>query len=642
MLNKFLNKKKYSNQLFIEELLKKDFNEEYLTESLKSENVNINYKDENSNTFLHICLLKNKFKSALWLIKHIPDTKSYNNNHQRAIDIIIDKDNHQLLRAILNLEDIDLNKKDNEGRTLLQDTTILGYSDMAKILIEFGADINSIDNNGRNVIFDALAFGDHNFIDYLISFDNIELNNIDINNNSVLHHKEIYDNDHLAVSFIQAGADPTIKNQNGQTFICDTALRGMDGYHVLDTALKHGADINSRVANENTILMELIASTTKLSAEEEERRKSLLEISKKVLLHGIDTNAIDINNETALFKAVRVQDIELISFLLSAGVDPNIQNNRKFTVLVYAVLQGLDSLDIVLLLLRYKADPLLKDTNFRTLYEVLNEIILHTHNKQKMNDRYILSLITKEGQYIRILKEILEQNNEDLNFLDSTGNPLFFNPLLNDHFPLFKLYIKHGLDIHTVNVDNHNIFFEYVLQVFKDNNLDVDFQNNISMLLSAKLDHNFQDHSGYTVVHKILETDCDINLFNTLTQVVLFDYFQTDKLGRSVMHTAVWHDKQVIMKRINNINPNIMNIADSYGILPLTYAALLGNQQLVLLFIEMNANIKSGINVPSQALLKFSPMLKNLNKLKDNIVDKDILAKIDMVIDQVKRDFKMI
>lgn len=609
---------------------------------LLSEKFDLNYQDSNGDSFLNICLKKSKFKSALWLINNKIDITLLNNDHKNSLDIAIDKGNKQLIKVLLSSDKININKKDSYGRIILQDVVVLGYNDIAEILIEYGADINSRDKNNRNVIFDALSYGNEKFIDYLLSHKHLELNNVDINQDSIMHHPQVVEDDNKALKLILGGADTTIKNKNGETFLCNSALRGIENFHIVATAIQNGADINSRVANENTILMELIQATSKLSEDEKDRRKSLLEVSKKVLINGLDINAIDDNNESALFRAIRVSDIELVSFLLEAGVDPNIQNNYSQTVLFETAYQGIDSIDILLLLLKYNADPTISNNQNQTLYEVLNNIILHTHGKKTLDDKFILSKISKEGQYILVLKELLEDNKKDLNFLDSTGNPLFFNPLLNDHFPLFKLYIKNGLDIQNTNSHNHNVFFEYVLTVFKDDNLDVDFQNNVSMLISSKLDQNYQDDTGYTIVHKILGTKCNIHLFDILTQVVLFDYALTDKLGRSVMHTAVWNNKTKIMKRLHLIDPNIVNISDNYGILPITYAALLGSQELVLLFIKLGANVKSGLTIPDYAIKKFSPMLKNLDKLKENIDSPDTLEKMRIVIDQVKRDFNIL
>ena len=641
MLKNIFNKKQYSNESLLEELFQHDFDENILKDILASSNVDINYQDTKGNSFLHICLEKSKFKSAFWLIKNKINVKLCNNKNQMALDIAIEQNNKQIVEIILSLNKIDINKKDKFGRTLLQNTVVLGYNEMAEILIEHGADINSKDIHNRNVIFDALSYGNEKFIDYLLKYQVLMLNNVDANHDSIMHHPQVKQNDILANKLIEKGANPTIKNSKGATFLCDTALRGMDGYELINTALKHGVDINSRVAHNNTILMELISASTNLSVNEQEKRDSLIDMSKFILLNGMDINAIDDAQESALFRAIRVNDIELVSFLLSEGVDPNVQNIHSQTVLNEIAYKGADSLNILILLLRHKADPNIKDDKGRTLYEILNEIILQVHNKKPMTDQFLLSKINKEGHYMVVLKELLSRNKKDINYLDSTGNPLFFNPLICDHSALFRLYIKSGLNIHTLNKEKHNIFFEYVLKVFESDIEYDEFQSNISMLLSAKLEHNYQDDKGRTVVNKIIFTKCNRNLFKILVSVVRFNYNLTDHLGRSVMHDAVWNDKKNIIKIIHEINNEVVNIPDNYGILPITYAALLGNQELVLLFIELNANIKSGITIPQNAHDRFSPMLKNLNTLLLNIEDGDILNKMEIVIDQVTRDFNL-
>jgi hypothetical protein len=64
------------------------------------------------------------------------------------------------------------------------------------------------------------------------------------------------------------------------------------------------------------------------------------------------------------------------------------------------------------------------------------------------------------------------------------------------------------------------------------------------------------------------------------------------------MHTAIWNAQYQVMKKIHLIDKDCVNIPDIYGILPMTYAAILGNQELVLLLIYLNANVKSGIKIP--------------------------------------------
>ena len=624
---------------FLNELLKTTPNKEYLNDILESGKVNINQVDKDGNSFLHICILKSKSKSALILIKHKIDTSIKNNNGKTAFNLAYEKKNHAIVKALLLATKVDINKKDKFGRTLLQDSVVLGDNEMAKILIENGADINSKDNNGRNIIFDALSYGDENFISYLLSFKDLELNNIDVNGNSIMHHPQVKAHDNLAIMLIKAGADTTIQNRLGHTYLCDTALRGIEADHIVKLAINYGADINSKVANGNTILMELIHAQAKLPPTETKKKESLFEMAKKNISYGIDIDAVNRNGETVLFETLKTKDPKLLTYILEQGATIDLKNKHSHTPLHLMIYQGKEALELILILLKYGANPLIRDGNGKTIYEVLNDLILHTAKKKELTDPLMLSLVKQNGHYLELLKELLKINKQDLNFLDSNGSPLFFTPLLYDHFALFKLYIQNGLDIHKTDIENHNIFYKYVLKVFQDDKTNIDFQGILSSLLSKKVDQNFQDETGYTVVQKIMDTKCNTHLFDILTNVTPFDYSKTDKLGRSVIHTGVWYSKKDIIKRIHLKDPKAINIPDSYGILPITYAALLGAQELVLAFLDIGSNIASGRPISKAAIKKFKPMLKNLPNLLKDLEDDTTIQKVNMVIDQVKRDF---
>lgn len=642
MIDKFLKKIKYTQKDFENELFKKDIDLNLL-DTIKNElKLDLNGIEKQGDTLLNICIEKSLLKSAAWLIDNGADTEKKNRYGQDSLDTAIECSKAPIVNKILSLKVHNLERTDKDNRTLLQNAVMEGKNDIAKLLIDYGADVNHKDANGRNVIFDALSYGNEDFIDYLLEINGIELDNVDVEHNSVMHHHEVICNDKIAKKLIEKGADTTIKDKNGNTFLCKSALRGIEAYDIVSLALRNGADINSRVADENTILMEIISSCTKLSNEEKERRESLYAMARQIVFEGISVDAQNIDNETALFKAVKTKNVDLTAFLLDSGVDPNIQDKYFQSALHYAVYDGAESMDIILLLLRYGASALVKNEKRQTLYEILNGIVLHTHGNKSLDDKFVLSKIKQDGHYIIVLKELLNYSRSDLDFLDSNGNPLFFEPLLYNNFQLFKLYIRNGLNIHNVNKHGHNILFEYILKVFKDNEDNQEFQNNISMILSKKVDHNIQDKEGSTILHKVLATPCDKTLFNKLTDTILFNYELTDNLGRSVIHNTIWHDKPYQMKKIHEKNRKVVNIPDSYGILPITYAALLGSQPLVILLLELNSNVKSGLKISDSTIEQFKPMLKNLEKLKEHINDKNILTNIEKVIDQVKRDFRVL
>ena len=92
---------------------------------------------------------------------------------------------------------------------------------------------------------------------------------------------------------------------------------------------------------------------------------------------------------------------------------------------------------------------------------------------------------------------------------------------------------------------------------------------------------------------------------------------------------------------IEHISPNIINQPDGYGILPITYAALLGNQKLVLTFLNLKSNIHGSKKIAKQAINQFSPMLKNLPKLLENIDNQTDLDHLQTITDQIKKDFNV-
>ncbi len=642
MLGK-LFKREHNNVTFLQELLHKEPKLDWLEEGLKSELIDIDHKDKDGNTFLIKCLKVAKYKSAVWLVNHHADSTIRNNENKSAINIAIEKGNLLVVKELLDLDKLDVNQKDIDGRSLLQNVVVFGNHKMAKLLINYGADINNVDNNGRNILYDALSFGDQQFIQYLLGLKEIDINFIDEDGNTLMQHPEVIKNDAIAKDLLVAGVDPTVKDKKGESYLFQTALRGDEAEDIIDLALEHGANVNSKTAKENTIMMELISASSKLSVDEKGRRASLLKTTTKMLDFGGDINALDSENETGLFNAIRLKDFELISFLLSNNIDPNIQNKNAETALSLIALDGVKSLDLILLLLTYDATPNLKNKKGQTLYEVLNDIILHNYGTKLLEDEDLISNIDEHGQYITIVKELLEHNEDELNYLNSKGEPLFFKPLLYEHTTLFKLYIKYGLDIHTVNKANHSIFFEYILKIFENNKSDPKtcemFQNNISSLLSSKVEKNYQDALGFTILHKIISTNCNKKLFKILTKIVLFDYTLTDNLGRSVIHNAVWSNKAYVIKIIHSIDPKVMNIIDNYAVLPITYAALLGNQNLVLLFLELGSNVSGSKEIPQKAVKKFSPMLKNLDKLRIGLEESPYLTSVETVIEQVQRDF---
>lgn len=635
MFDKLFKKNQSPYEIFTTELLKKSTDKKILEKMLDNGEIDINQRNEENESFLHLCLKAKKPQLALWII-----SKKIKLDTQ-AFDLAINNQFHKIVKFILNNIKVDINKKNEFGRTILQDSVILGDHEMARILIDNGANINSLDNKNRNVLYDAISYSDPKFINYLLEFEELELNNIDISNSTIFDHKSVKNNNELAINLIKKGADPTIIDQDGRSYLCYCALNGIDGLEIINLAIEKGFDINSKVKNNYTILMVLVEELLNLKKDEDEdRRKAIRYMIKDLSSKGLNINALTIENESVLFKAVRANDEELVKLLLSLKIDVNIQNIRNQTALSLAVYQGTKSIKIITELLKHKADPSIKNIDNKTLFEEINDIILHTIYPEDFekctDDPKHLSI-----QYMNILKELLRYYKKDLNFLDSTGNPLFYKPLMYHNTQLFYLYANSkAVDIYRLNKDGHNLFYEYIVKIFEDDNDKVDFKGILNILMSSKIDHNKQDETGWTAISKIIATTpCNMNLFKTLIKIVKFDYSLVDKLGRSAINSAIWKGNIDIVKIINFINPDVKNTPDNYGILPIAYAALLGNQELVFTLIELKSKSTTELCIAPAAIKKFNPLLKNLEKLTQNVFDPIKIEQINKVISDIKADF---
>jgi len=648
MFKKFF-KKEFTNDNFLQELLHETPKEDWLEEALASGAIDINKKDEKNNTFLMLTLKRASYKSALWLISNGADPTILDNDKKSAIDIAIQKNKIAVVEQLLNLKKLDIDQKDEYGRSLLQNIIVSGNHAMAKTLIKCGANINTLDNKGKHILYDALSYGDPVFVRHLLTYDGIELNDIDKDGNTLMQHPQIEQDDTLAKDLLIAGADPTILNSKGESYLYKTALRGSAADDIIDIALSHGANVNALTTTKNTIMMEIVLRASEVPEKNKKYRKDLLHTASKMHEHGGDINALDAKGESGLFNAVKIRDIKLIQFLLHAGINTNIQNPQGETVLELLVYTGMEHSEIIKLLLSHGIDPKLKNKKGQTIFGVLNNLILHKEGNLPLEDETLLPLFDQDALYINVVQLLLENEKVPkdkkfiLEILDSVGDPLFFKPLMNDNFALFSLYTKYEVNIHQLNKQHYNIFFAYVLRIFENNKdsslICKNFQNNISSLISRKIDKDFKDSLGWSILHKVVATECNIKLFKILTDVVRFDYKNSDNLGRTVIHNAVWRDNIDVIKIVNKLSPGIINVEDIYNITPIYYAALLGNKVLVSQFFDLGASITTSGNIDPKAIKKFKPMLKNLVSLKEELDDLALEKRMDSLIEQIETKF---
>jgi len=640
MFDAILNKFVITPASFMQELSKDKLDIQLLDKILNSKKFSINYQNNKGETFLHLAILKNKIDAVKYLISKNIDLNLKNINDEEVIVLAISSHNHFIIEEILKSKDININQIDKDGRSLLQNAVLNGNANVAQKLIKNQIDINNKDNNNRDVMFDAISYGCENIIESLLKVDNISLNTVDSSGETILHKEEALNNEDLCIKLIQNGADPSICDKNGQNLLYHTAIKGIEGSKLLDVALSNGCNINATVKNNNTILMEALSVFYKLPDDEKQRRDSLLKMAKNLVSKGIDINAINDDGENSLFDAVRNNNYNGCAFLLNEEIDINKQNNLYQTPLLLACYIGIDSIDIILLLLQYGADASIKNDDLFDVLEILNTFILHNSKYQELTNEKYLKYYKENGRYILVLKAILENSKISLTNKDSHNQPLFFEPLLNGHYDLFSLYISNGFDINSLDENKNNIFYRYVLSVFELNEYFENFRMVILGMINLHVDINMQDSDGKNIFSKILKKDSLPKLFEDLIELSNFKYDTKDKQGRTFAHYAVLSKNSEIVKLIYLKNNDVLNVSDGFGILPITYSALLNDIKTVHLLLSYgNIYIKSKKQIPSAVKAKFAKMLLNIDSLKNSTTNKDLLRKINILVDQVKNDF---
>jgi len=625
---------------FLNELMKQEPDIELLGKLLQSDKFPINYLNENKDTFLNLCILKNKTKAAKWLISKGINARLKNKNNQEAINIAIKKDNHLILDYILENTNVDVNQLDDEKRSFLQNAVIQGQNRIINVLIQHGVDVNNIDKNNRNVLFDAISYGDDNLIDIILQINDLDMNLIDNNGQTILHQDGILENEQLCEKLIQHGADPTICDSNGQNLLYYSAIKGMKNISIINLAVENKFNLNTPLKNNNTILMEALRVFHKIPSCEKERRDSLLSMANSLVEKGVEVDALNKYGENALFEAVRNNNYETCSFLINNKININKQNRLKQTPLLLACYKGIDYLDIILLLLHKGADPRIKNELNQDIVEIINHLVLHIRGFKIIKNNFILNYANEHGQYLIVLKELLANSKYDLKQLDSSSQPRFFDSILFDDNELFELYRINGFDINQRNKSGLNIFYVYANLVFNINRYFDNFKSKLIRLIQEKVDIGNIDNTGKTIFSKVIKKDTNAKLYKVLLDTCRFKYDAQDSQGRTFMHYAVLNKNIDIIQMIYKKDKNVINISDIYGILPLTYAVLMGYHNIVEdILSHTNIHIKSGKEVPLIVKQKFAPMLKTIDNLKSKTEDTDMLRKITILTDQVKSDF---
>jgi ankyrin repeat protein len=639
MFKVLLNKSKSSEEIFLKELLNEKINTKKLDKLYKELNIDLNTLSFDNECILHYCSKKNLYLSVLWLVLNEINLEIENEKKETAIFYAIHAKNSAILQILIE-NGIEINHLNIFNRTALQEAVISANNRIINYLLPKTKALNNCDIYGNNLIFDAVTNGNIDIIKKIALHKEINLNQINLEGNTVLHKEIVLKNNNLALLLMDLGINPTILDKNGKNFLFYAISKGIDNISILKKAVSLGCNLDARNRDNKTLLMESINLYLTTALDDKKEKLSHLKMIKELIHLGINVQASDNNNENAFFLATKSEDRNLIHCLLeNANIDINHQNNLGNTALLSLVLNGIRNEDLIVLYLKKGANPDLLNLSKKSIVEILIDIILHIENKKPLafEDE---TLLNENAEYANVLDIILKNYSIDINRLDSKGQPLFFDSILFFNFKLFKLLRTKSINLNQKDKNGNNIIFK--LMEYNNKNLIKDkklYLNTIKSLVNAGVDINAKNNEGVTALHLAVGEKCEYTI--RLLLELRADCFITDNQGRSIIHTCIWKNTTKYFKLLHHYNKEIVNIPDNFGIKPINYAAFMGKKALVVEMLDVGAQLNNPLNKDPQ-------ILKFLEKYHSNILtlSKDAQTEVDalnlrLLADTMIREFNI-
>ena len=462
------------------------------------------------------------------IISHGGDVNATNKKNENALMLACKNKKEDVINVLLNAG-TDLNIADADGDTCLHNAARSYCStEVLQAIISHGVDVNATNKKNENALILACKNKKEDVINVLLD----------------------------------AGADPNIADADGDTYL-HYAARGYWSTEVLQAILSQGVDVNATNKKNVTALM--------IACEKGEK-----DVINVLLNAGADTNIADGDGDTCLHFAAQTDcSTEVLQAILSHGVDVNATNKKNVTALMIACEKG--KKDAINVLLNAGADPNIADADGDTCFhnaarrycstEVLQAIISHgvdvnATNKKNVNTLMLVCENMKEDAI-----NVLLNAGADPNITDADGNTwlhyaarmLWFR---NRHTKVLQVIISHGVDVNATNKKNVTALMSSCERGKKDD---------VKVLLNAGADPNITDADGNTCLHYAAQNyRCTRVLQAIISQGV--DVNATNNKSVTALMIACEKGKQNAINVLLNAGAD-PNIADADGNTCLHYAA---------------------------------------------------------------------
>ena len=431
--------------------------------------------------------------------------------------------------------------------------------------INRGIDINKKDEKGRSILFSLAAKRKLDAIRFLIK-NGVNLNLEDRFSKTVLDEACEKSDGVMVRFFLDNGFDINRKNSSGRTIFQDIAL---DGNHkIFQIFLTYKPDLNIKDNYGKTVLFDAVEGGN-------------LNILKDVV-NNLDTlNTLDIDHQTALFKAVLKDDINIATTLVLNGINVNFLDKDGQNVLFNSILQGSKNIPLIELLIKKNINlNVIDNFNKNIMDEILRIVDIQKNPPKELEGKY--KLITADKDYISLSLLFIE-NGLEIDKVDETGKTTLQKEIENKNFSNVEFLLNCGADVNVSDENNKNIIYTEILKGYSNYKM-------IDFLVSKGANLEARDLDEKSVIDDIVEIIAitkgfkksnprlsffikedekyDVLLKKALTYRLNIETQRLD--GKNILFDLVLYNDFETLRTIINYGVNL-NIKDRNGKTPLMY-----------------------------------------------------------------------
>ena len=361
---------------------------------------------------------------------------------------------------------------DAHGNTCLHTAAIKECSkEVLQAIIDHRVDVNATNNRNQTALTNACINKDESAINVLLN----------------------------------ARANPNIVNDNGHTCL-HTAVIKECSIEALQAIIDHAVDVNAlNKDNETALTIACIKND---------------ESAINVLLDARDNPNIadDVRGDTCLHTAVKHQcSIEVLQAIIDHGVDVNATNKRNKTALKNACINKAES--AIKVLQNVRANPNIADdahgntclhsaVKQQCSIEALQAVIDHGVDVNATNKRHQTALtntcINKDESAINVLLNA----RTNPNITDADGDTCLHTAAIKEcSKEVLQAIIDHGVDVNATNKRNQTVLT--IAYTNKD-------ESAITVLLNARANPNIADADGHTCLHIAVIKECSIEALQAI------------------------------------------------------------------------------------------------------------------------------